>query len=81
MENILTAFIFYRPDIGYISEIMPNLLSVLLVHLDEYNSFKCFINLLHSFHFLSLFRGDMREIEWRVRFFNEYLFKIKPLVH
>lgn len=81
MENILSAFIFYRPDIGYIQEVMPNLLVILLVHFDEYTAFKCFVNLLHSYHFLSFFRGEMREIEWRIRFFNEYLFKKNPLVY
>jgi hypothetical protein len=48
------------------NEVMPNILTVLLMNMDEYNAFKCFANLLHSYHFLSFFRGDMREIEWRV---------------
>ena len=49
--------------------------------MDEYTAFKCFVNLLHSHHFLSFFRGNMREIEWRVVFFNEFLIKKRPLVH
>jgi hypothetical protein len=67
IENILSAFIFYRPDIGYIPEAMPNLAAVLIHHIDkEYIAFRCFINLLHSYHFLTFFRGEMSEIKWRV---------------
>lgn len=48
LENVLAAFIFYRPDIGYISESMANLAAVLVHHIDEeYTNFRCFINLLH----------------------------------
>lgn len=81
VENVLSAFIFYRPDIGYINEAMPNLAAVLIHFIDdEYTVFKCFINLLHSYHFLSFFRGEMSEIKWRVEFFNEHLEKRMPLL-
>ena len=66
-------FVFYRPDIGYVKESMIYLGSMLVRNLREYEAFSCFINLLHSYHFLSFFRGDIREIEWRVRFFDELL--------
>jgi len=67
LENILGAFILYRPDIGYIPESMPNLAAALVHHLeDESIVFRCFINLLHSYHFLTFFRGEMSEIKWRV---------------
>ncbi|KAL4441362.1 hypothetical protein ABPG74_013657 [Tetrahymena malaccensis] len=81
LENVLSAFIFYRPDVGYINEAMPNLAAVLISQLDEeYTVFKAFINLLHSYHFLTFFRGEMSEIKWRVQFFNEYLQKRMHLV-
>ena len=73
MYNVLEAFIIYRPDVRYVEDKMANLASMLLLYLDEYQAFSCFTNLLHSFHFLSFFRGDMREVEWRVHFFNEHL--------
>jgi len=70
VESILKAFVIYRPDIGYVEKVMPNLVIILLLHLEEYVAFQCFANLLHSFHFLSFFRRDMREITWHVNFFN-----------
>jgi cytohesin/brefeldin A-inhibited guanine nucleotide-exchange protein len=47
----------------------------------EYEAMQSFINLIHSYHFLPLFKGDMREIEWRVKFFDEQLARILPLVY
>ena len=73
-------FVFYRPDIGYVKGVMMYLGSILVRYLDEYESFSCFINLLHSFHFLSYFRGDIRETEWRVKFFDELLLINNPYV-
>jgi len=74
-------FVFYRPDIGYVKESMIYLGSMLVRNLREYEAFSCFINLLHSYHFLSFFRGDIREIEWRVRFFDELLLGINPIIY
>jgi hypothetical protein len=59
---------------------MAHLAAMLLRYLPEYEAFQCFMNLLHSFHFLSFFRGDMREVEWRVRFFDDLLRERLPLV-
>jgi len=70
LVNILEAFVFYRPDVGYVKG-MCRLVVVLLRSCSEYQAFSCFINLTHSHHFISFFRGIMREIEWRIRFFNK----------
>jgi hypothetical protein len=53
---------------------------MLLRYIQEFEAFSCLINLLHSFHFLSFFQGDMKEVEWRVRFFNKLLQNRLPLV-
>lgn len=79
--NVLKAFIIYRPDIGYVQKVMPALVQALLQYLDEYTTFQCFINLLHSNHFLPFFRGELREIQWRIRFFDDHLLKRIPLVY
>ena len=60
---------------------MGNLAGVLSLYMSEYESMQSFCNLVHSYHFLPLFKGDMREIEWRVRFFDENLSRILPLVY
>lgn len=80
LSNILHAFVYYRPDFGYIQG-MGNLAAVLILYCGEYEAMQTFINLIHSYHFLPLFKGDMREIEWRVRFFDENLSRILPLVY
>lgn len=59
---MLQVLLFYRLDIDYIQG-MANLAGELLLFLDEYDALCCFINLTHSYHFLSFLRGDMREVE------------------
>jgi hypothetical protein len=54
-------------------------LAVLLLHYcNEYEAFMCFINLIHSYHFLSFYKGAMRQIEWRIVFFNDMFKKELP---
>ena len=77
---MLRAFIFYRPDFGYIRG-MGCLAAMLVLHLNEFEAMQSFINLIHSYHFLPLFKGDKREIEWRIRFFDENLSRTLPLVY
>ena len=61
LVNILEAFVFYRPDVGYVKG-MCRLVMVVLLYCTEYQAFSCFINLTHSHHFISFFRGIMREV-------------------
>jgi len=77
--NLLEAFVFYRPDVGYVQG-MSHIASILLLFCPEYEAFNCFINLTHSHHFISFFRGDIREIEWRLKFFDEYFKKESPFL-
>lgn len=51
---IVSAFIVYRPDIGYVHGLL-HLASVLLANLEEYDAFNALINLTHSYHFLPCF--------------------------
>ena len=39
------------------------------------------MNLLHSYHMLSFVKSDMREVEWRVHFFDKVLEEKLPLVY
>lgn len=74
---MLEVLLFYRLDIDYIQG-MANLAGELLLFLDEYDALCCFINLTHSYHFLSFLRGDMREVEWRVAYFEQYFKRELP---
>ncbi|CAK74100.1 unnamed protein product (macronuclear) [Paramecium tetraurelia] len=80
LSNILHAFSNYRPDFGYIPDLI-DIAVVLIKHLQEYDCFQALVNLLHQYHFLSVFQNDIRQIEWRLRFFEENLQRILPFVH
>lgn len=54
---------------------------ILVFHLNEFEAMQSFINLVHSYHFLPLFKGDKREIEWRIHFFDENFSRNLPLVY
>ena len=41
---------------------MSHLAAILLLYLPEYEAFNFFVNLTHSHHFISFFRGDIREV-------------------
>ena len=60
---------------------MGQLACMLVLHLTEFIAMKTFINLIHSYHFLPLFKGDRRELDWRIRFFDENVARILPLVY
>ncbi|CAD8180454.1 unnamed protein product [Paramecium pentaurelia] len=79
LSNILHAFSNYRPDFGYIPDLI-DIAVVLIKHLQEYDCFQALVNLLHQYHFLSVFQNDTRQIEWRLRFFEENLQRILPFV-
>ena len=55
------AFVFFRSDFGYL-EGMGDLAVILIQYLPEYEAAKSFINLIHHYHFLPFYKGDLREI-------------------
>jgi len=76
----MLSFIFYRPDLGY-DRGMAYLGATLLTYCNKYDSFKCLINLVHSHHFLPLFRCNEKQTRWRIKFFNKYFQKLIPDLH
>eukprot|EP00828_Plagiopyla_frontata_P046967 TRINITY_DN8548_c0_g1_i2.p1 TRINITY_DN8548_c0_g1~~TRINITY_DN8548_c0_g1_i2.p1 ORF type:complete len:219 (+),score=33.84 TRINITY_DN8548_c0_g1_i2:2-658(+) len=72
--------VYKRQDIGYVDGLL-HLASVLLNSLEEYDAFNALINLTHSYHFLPCFQSDMREIGWRVTFFDQYFSKELPYLY
>jgi hypothetical protein len=55
------VFIYYRPDIGYITGIHLLVQNFLTIY-DENETFSCLMNLLHSDYFIPFYRGEMREV-------------------
>ncbi|KAJ1490519.1 rab-GTPase-TBC domain-containing protein [Baffinella frigidus] len=65
LRDVLEAYVFYRPDVGYVQG-MSYLAAMLLLSMDTFQAFVALANLLHSHYFLSFFSMDMHEV--RVRF-------------
>eukprot|EP00164_Ancoracysta_twista_P005045 GFYU01006868.1.p1 GENE.GFYU01006868.1~~GFYU01006868.1.p1 ORF type:complete len:833 (-),score=175.05 GFYU01006868.1:45-2543(-) len=80
LRNILQAYCFYRPDVGYVQG-MSFLAAMLLLYMDEYEAFQCLANLLQSNHFLSFFRMDMGQIGKRFRIYDTLFEDVLPAIH
>jgi TBC1 domain family member 14 len=52
IQEIMTAFVCFRPEIGYIQGMFYPLI-MLLARMDKYNAFKCFANLILKSDLLS----------------------------
>ncbi len=62
VERILRGFIMHRMDIGYVRGMGHLVILLLNIIQDEYQTFECFINLIHSHHFLPFFRADIPQV-------------------
>ena len=51
---------------------------MLLSYCNEYDSFVCFANLIHTHHFLPFFQGKGNEIQLRIDYFNNIFQKQMP---
>eukprot|EP01028_Stygiella_incarcerata_P002719 TRINITY_DN151_c0_g2_i1.p1 TRINITY_DN151_c0_g2~~TRINITY_DN151_c0_g2_i1.p1 ORF type:complete len:566 (+),score=159.05 TRINITY_DN151_c0_g2_i1:154-1698(+) len=75
--NVLSAYVVYRPDIGYVQG-MGYLAATLLLTMDEYDSFVAFCNLLNQHHFYDFFMMDMDRVGAHIRAFEQLLMKTLP---
>ena len=81
MTVMLKALCIYRPEMGYIKG-MGRLAQMLASQLDEEETgFQVLVNLLHRFHFLSFYRGEIREMQWRVQYVDTVFQQEVPLLH
>jgi cytohesin/brefeldin A-inhibited guanine nucleotide-exchange protein len=71
LTNILSAFVHYRPDMRYVKN-MAFLAGTLLFYCSEFDTFNCFLNLVHDFHFPILFEGVLADFKLRVDKFDGY---------
>lgn len=62
LRDVLEAFLYLKPDVGY-SQGMSFLAAVLLLYMEPYEAFSCFVNmLLHKSCFLNFFKIKMPEV-------------------
>ena len=65
----MELFEIVRPDIGLIRNLLE-LAEVFLKYMDHYSAFISFTNMIHGYHFLAFFQGELQEIELRIKFFD-----------
>lgn len=80
LERILLCYSLYCPEIGYVQG-MSFLVGNLLLYLNEYNSFKLFINILNKKIINNFYSLKKNYIDSYVLCFNYFFKKILPLLY
>jgi Rab-GTPase-TBC domain len=82
LREILEAFMYLRPDIGY-SQGMSFLAAVLLLYIEDASeAFTCFVNmLLHKSCFLHFFRMQMPEVRIYLTMHDRFMREEMPALH
>lgn len=81
LRDILEAFVYLRPDVGY-SQGMSFLAAVLLLFMDPPDAFCCFVNmLLYKSCFLQFFRIQMPDVRIYLDVHNRLLADECPALH
>ena len=63
------AFAHYRPDLRYVKN-MAFLAGTLLYYCEEFDAFKCFVNLVHDHYFPIMFEGIVSDFKLRIHQFD-----------
>ena len=72
LREILRIFVVARPDIGYVQG-LSYIAGTLLLQMDKFTSFVCFMNIILSPNILPFYRLDEENIKKRLELFNELL--------
>lgn len=81
LRDILEAFLYLKPDVGY-SQGMSFVAAVLLLYMDPYDAFACFANmLLYKSCFLHFFRIKMPEVKCYLMVHDRLLAEDMPTLH
>lgn len=82
LRDVLEAFLYLKPDVGY-SQGMSFVAAVLLLYMDPYDAFSCFANmLLYKSCFLHFFRIKMPEVRCYLMVHEKFLLEeMPPLYH
>jgi hypothetical protein len=74
LREILRIFVVARPDIGYVQG-LSYIAATLLLEMDKFQAFVCFMNIILSPNILPFYRLDEQNIKKRLDLFND-IFKI-----
>ena len=74
LKEILRIFVVARPDIGYVQG-LSYIAGTLLLQMDKFTSFVCFMNIILSPNILPFYRLDENNIKKRLELFEE-IFKL-----
>lgn len=81
LRDVLEAFLYLKPDVGY-SQGMSFLAAVLLLYMDPHEAFCCFVNmLLHKSCFLHFFKIKMPEVRFYLTVHERLLSEEMPALH
>jgi hypothetical protein len=61
LMEVLAAWAQYRPDVGYVQG-MSHIAGMLVLHMETYDAFSCFINLMEDLFFMAFFKMDLELI-------------------
>ncbi len=70
LREILRVFVVTRPDIGYVQG-LSYIAGTLLLQMDKFQTFICFMNIILSPNILSFYRLDEKNIKKRLDLFND----------
>ena len=80
LREILRIFVVARPDIGYVQG-LSYIAGTLLLQMDKFTSFVCFMNIILSPNILPFYRLDEEKIKKRLDLFNEILKSYLPKLY
>lgn len=81
LQDILDAFVAYRPDIGLVQG-MTYLVSILIPYLEPYKAFECLTNMIFNSELLRTFYSyDLAGVQSYYRVFEYYMQKYVPNVY
>ncbi|GAM26734.1 hypothetical protein SAMD00019534_099090 [Acytostelium subglobosum LB1] len=80
LTHLLLAWTLHRPKIGYVQG-MTYLGGLLCMHLEPYDCFVAFVNLVNTHFFTSLFMMDVQQIVKHVKIFDVLFNRHLPELH
>ena len=80
LKEILRIFVVARPDIGYVQG-LSYIAGTLLLQMDKFSSFVCFMNIILSPNILPFYRLDENNIKKRLDLFNEIFKSYLPKLY
>ena len=70
LREVLEAYVWFRPDIGYVQG-MSYLAAVLLLYMDSFPAFVCLANILNSHCLMTFYRMDIKTMHLYIEVLDE----------